>query len=101
MDRVRARPGGSCPSSMQVPGDPSSAAFLVGAALLAEAGELRIAGVGVNPTRTGFLAVLGRMGATVTVEGVDEHFGEPVADLAGPAGAALRHRGHGRRRFRG
>jgi 3-phosphoshikimate 1-carboxyvinyltransferase len=66
---------------LQVPGDPSSAAFLVGAAVLAEGGELRIAGVGVNPTRTGFLTVLGRMGAGVAMEDATEHFGEPVADL--------------------
>jgi 3-phosphoshikimate 1-carboxyvinyltransferase len=71
---------------MQVPGDPSSAAFLVGAAVLAEGGALRIARVGVNPTRTGFLEVLARMGATVRHEETDETFGEPVADLvAGPA----------------
>jgi 3-phosphoshikimate 1-carboxyvinyltransferase len=69
------------PFDLQVPGDPSSAAFLVGAAVLAERGELRIAGVGVNPTRTGFLRVLERMGAVVAVEEVTEHFGEPVADL--------------------
>jgi 3-phosphoshikimate 1-carboxyvinyltransferase len=69
------------PFVIQVPGDPSSAAFLVGAAVLGEGGELRIAGVGVNPTRTGFLAVLERMGASVPVEAVSEHFGEPVADL--------------------
>lgn len=81
------RPGGRIrPFEIQVPGDPSSAAFLAGAAVLAEAGELHIAGVGVNPTRTGFLAVLQRMGANVAVEGKTEHFGEPVADLVvGPA----------------
>ena len=44
--------------SLSVPGDPSSAAFLVGAAVLAHAGELVIENVGVNPTRTGFLDVL-------------------------------------------
>jgi len=66
---------------LQVPGDPSSAAFLVGAAVLAEGGELRIARVGVNPTRTGFLGVLERMGARVPVEDVADHFGEPVGDL--------------------
>jgi 3-phosphoshikimate 1-carboxyvinyltransferase len=65
----------------EVPGDPSSAAFLVGAAVLAEGGELRLARVGVNPTRAGFLAVLERMGAPVPVENVTEHFGEPVGDL--------------------
>ncbi|HEX5386037.1 MAG TPA: 3-phosphoshikimate 1-carboxyvinyltransferase [Gemmatimonadales bacterium] len=74
------------PFEMQVPGDPSSAAFLVGAAILAEAGELRIAGVGQNPTRTGYLRVLDRMGAAVRVGDVTEPFDEPVGDLiAGPA----------------
>ena len=53
------------PLSLAVPGDPSSAAFMVGAALLAQQGELTIENVGVNPTRTGFLVVLERMGAHV------------------------------------
>jgi len=69
------------PFELQVPGDPSSAAFLVGAALLAEGGELRIASVGINPTRTGFLAVLERMGASPRVEAPVTEFGEPVGDL--------------------
>ena len=69
------------PFELQVPGDPSSAAFLVGAALLAEEGELRISGVGVNPTRIGFLAVLERMGANVRIESPGIEFGEPVGDL--------------------
>jgi 3-phosphoshikimate 1-carboxyvinyltransferase len=74
------------PFDMQVPGDASSAAFVVGAAVLAERGELRIAGVGLNPTRTGFLAVLARMGARVDLENRADHFGEPVGDLVvGPA----------------
>lgn len=79
---IEFRPGGRVePFDIQVPGDPSSAAFLVGAAVLAEGGELRIAGVGVNPTRTGFLRVLQRMGAQVAVDASDTSFGEPVADL--------------------
>jgi len=79
---IEFRPGGRIqPFDIQVPGDPSSAAFLVGAAVLAEGGELRIAGVGVNPTRTGFLRVLERMGAPVTVDATHTSFGEPVADL--------------------
>lgn len=69
------------PFALQVPGDPSSAAFLVGAALLAEGGELRISAVGINPTRIGFLAVLQRMGATVRVESPVTEFDEPVGDL--------------------
>jgi len=77
------------PFAMQVPGDSSSAAFIVGAAVLAEAGELRIAGVGLNPTRTGFLDVLGRMGARPRVESVEMRYGEPVGDLVvGPAALA-------------
>jgi len=84
---IEFRPAGRVePFDLQVPGDPSSAAFLVGAAVLAEAGELRIAGVGVNPTRIGFLRVLERMGAAVRLEARDTSFGEPVADLvAAPA----------------
>jgi 3-phosphoshikimate 1-carboxyvinyltransferase len=79
---IEFRPGGRIePFDIQVPGDPSSAAFLVGASVLAEGGELRIAGVGVNPTRTGFLRVLERMGARITVDASDTSFGEPVADL--------------------
>ncbi len=75
--------GGGClePFDVQVPGDPSSAAFLVGAAVMAQAGELRITGVGLNPTRTGFLEVLSRMGVTVAVENSTSHFGEPAGDL--------------------
>ena len=84
---IEFRPGARIePFDIQVPGDPSSAAFLVGAAALAQAGELCIAGVGVNPTRTGFLRVLERMGATVRLEAGDTSFGEPLADLVvGPA----------------
>jgi len=69
------------PFDLQVPGDPSSAAFLVGAATLATAGELRLSGVGVNPTRIGFLTVLARMGGEVHREAPGEEGGEPVADL--------------------
>jgi 3-phosphoshikimate 1-carboxyvinyltransferase len=84
--RICFTPGGVLtPFDLQVPGDLSSAAFLVGAALLSSGGELRIRGVGVNPTRTGFLTVIRRMGSGVRVEGEHAEAGEPVADLvAGP-----------------
>jgi 3-phosphoshikimate 1-carboxyvinyltransferase len=65
----------------EIPGDISSAAFLVGAAVLAEAGELVVADVGVNPTRTGFLNVLERMGGRVERTGERVAGSEPVADL--------------------
>ena len=66
---------------MQIPGDVSSAAFLVGAAILAEGGELGIHGVGLNPTRTGFLTVLARMGAAVHQVETGTEGGEPVGDI--------------------
>ncbi|HEX4575302.1 MAG TPA: 3-phosphoshikimate 1-carboxyvinyltransferase [Gemmatimonadales bacterium] len=66
---------------LAVPGDASSAAFLVAAAVLAEGGELCVANVGVNPTRTGFLVVLARMGAPVERVNLRDEGGEPVADL--------------------
>ncbi len=70
-----------------IPGDISSAAFLVAAAALAEGGELLIEQVGVNPTRTGCLAVLERMGVHVERLNLGAEGGEPVADLlVRPAG---------------
>jgi 3-phosphoshikimate 1-carboxyvinyltransferase len=79
--------GRLAPFDLQVPGDPSSAAFIVGAGVLAETGELIVAGVGLNPTRTGFLTVLARMGAGVAREDVTERFGEPVGHLVVRPGA--------------
>src|SRR5437016_11012265 len=74
---------------LSVPGDASSAAFLVGAAALAQDGELVIENVGVNPTRTGCLVVLARMGARVERVNLRDAGGEPVADLVARP-AALR-----------
>jgi len=75
---------------LSVPGDASSAAFLIAAAVLAEGGELVIENVGVNPTRTGFLVVLERMGAQVERVNLRDAGGEPVADLIARPSAALR-----------
>jgi 3-phosphoshikimate 1-carboxyvinyltransferase len=69
------------PLDLAVPGDFSSAAFFVALALLSRAGPLRIRGVGVNPTRTGLLSVLARMGGRVVLEDSCEICGEPAADL--------------------
>lgn len=63
-----------------VPGDVSSAAFLVAAAALTGA-ELTVSGVGLNPTRTRYLTVLGRMGVDVEQRATGEALGEPVGDL--------------------
>ena len=75
------------PTSFVVPGDPSSAAFPVVAALLAPSAEVRIEAVCVNPLRTGLLTTLREMGAALEL--VDERTigGEPVADLVVRAGA--------------
>lgn len=79
---VRRMPGLHC----MVPGDFSSAAFLLAAALLAEGGELVVEEVGVNPTRTGLLEVVGRMGGRIELEGRRIEAGEPLASLrVGPA----------------
>jgi 3-phosphoshikimate 1-carboxyvinyltransferase len=67
--------------NLEIPGDVSSAAFPLGAAVLATAGALVIRGVGVNPTRTGVLDVLARMGAPVVLENERVAGTEPVADL--------------------
>lgn len=64
-----------------VPGDFSSAAFLMSAALLVPGSEVRVEGVGMNPTRTGFLSVLSRMGARVEVEPGSPSGDEPVGAL--------------------
>jgi 3-phosphoshikimate 1-carboxyvinyltransferase len=67
--------------SIDVPGDFSSAAPFLAAATLLPGSELRLHGVGVNPTRTGFLHVLERMGARISVYNRRQAAGEPVADL--------------------
>ena len=79
---IRFEPTGRLePFDLEVPGDPSSAAFLVGAALLADAGSLRVEGIGLNPTRAGYLRVLDRMGARISVVARGTRCGEPVGDL--------------------
>jgi len=67
--------------AITIPGDVSSAAFFIIACLLLENSEIRIKGVGINPTRTGIIDVLREMGANIVIENVRELCGEPVADL--------------------
>ncbi|MGD9737219.1 MAG: 3-phosphoshikimate 1-carboxyvinyltransferase [Solirubrobacterales bacterium] len=69
------------PRRIDVPADLSSAAFFVVAAALVAGSEVVLERVGVNPTRTGVLTVLARMGADVEVDPEGEHGGEPVARL--------------------
>lgn len=64
-----------------VPGDLSSAAFMVLAGCLADQGELVIEQVGLNPTRTGVLRILELMGADISIEASPATVGEPVGRL--------------------
>ena len=69
------------PQVIEVPGDPSSAAFFTVAALLVPGSELTIENVGLNPTRAGLFTVLRQMGARIEELDRREVGGEPVADL--------------------
>jgi 3-phosphoshikimate 1-carboxyvinyltransferase len=79
--RVVVRGGAPKPFDLEVPGDPSSAAFFVVAALITPGSDLTIESVSLNPTRLGFVDVLRRMGGDIEVEPAGERCGEPVGDL--------------------
>lgn len=64
-----------------VPGDISSAAFFIAGALMVEGSELLIKDVGLNPTRTGFIDVIKKMGGSVEVLDETEVSGEPLGSL--------------------
>lgn len=72
-----------------LPGDLSAATFFIVAAVLAPRGELYVEDVGVNPSRTGILDVLGQMGATISFLNAREYNCEPVADLHVKGGGKL------------
>lgn len=67
--------------SLRVPGDISSAAFFLLGASIAAKSDLLLEGVGINPTRTGIVEILTRMGARIDLLRLREVGGEPVADL--------------------
>jgi len=69
------------PQTIEVPGDPSSAAFFIVAALIVPGSELLIQNVGLNPTRAGIVTVLRQMGGSIEELNPREVGGEPVADL--------------------
>jgi 3-phosphoshikimate 1-carboxyvinyltransferase len=86
---VRRKPGRATVSGaerlalgeVEVPGDFSAAAPFIVAATLLPGSELSVHDLGLNPTRTGLLDVLGRMGARITVFNRRKAGGEPVGDL--------------------
>lgn len=66
---------------VDVPRDPSSAAFPVCAALIVPGSDVLVPGIGLNPTRAGLFTTLREMGADLTYENERTEGGEPVADL--------------------
>lgn len=69
------------PQAIVVPGDPSSAAFPMVAALIVPGSAIRIENIGINPTRAGLIEVLQAMGADIGLANARTVGGEPVADL--------------------
>ena len=69
------------PQVIEVPRDPSSAAFPVCAALITQGSDVLIPNIGLNPTRAGLFTTLRDMGADLLYENKREEGGEPVADL--------------------
>jgi 3-phosphoshikimate 1-carboxyvinyltransferase len=67
--------------ALQVPGDISSAAFFLLGATIAPGSDLTLEGVGINPTRTGIIEILTRMGARIDLTALRVVGGEPVADI--------------------
>ncbi|HZF43253.1 MAG TPA: 3-phosphoshikimate 1-carboxyvinyltransferase [Sphingomonadaceae bacterium] len=73
-------------TAIVVPGDPSSAAFPLVAALLSPRSQVTVRDVMINPSRTGLLATLAEMGADLRVENRREANGEEIADITARAG---------------
>src|SRR5581483_10894418 len=79
---VRLTPGAAlAPLSMRVPNDISAAAFWMVAAAAHPDAEVRLTGVGLNPTRTGIIDALREMGADLAIEEERIVGGEPVGDV--------------------
>jgi len=68
-------------TKISVPGDCSSAAFLIASAILIPESKLTLHDVGINPTRTGILNVLTKMGADISIMNNGESGGEPIANI--------------------
>jgi 3-phosphoshikimate 1-carboxyvinyltransferase len=68
-------------ANIDVPGDFSSAAFFIGAALMVKGSEVTVKGVGLNPLRIGLLKILRKMGAHISVENERTVSGERVGDI--------------------
>jgi 3-phosphoshikimate 1-carboxyvinyltransferase len=79
--RLEATPALSA-MTWDVPGDISSAAFLLVAAAIVDGSDLTITNLGLNPSRTGLLDVMSRMGAEIDVRVAGKRFDEPFGDVS-------------------
>lgn len=66
---------------LTLPGDISAAAFLIAAASITPGSEVRLPGVGINPTRVGIIDALRMMGGVIEIQNPREQAGEPVGDI--------------------
>lgn len=79
---------------LSIPGDISSAAFLIAAAALLPNSRLDIEGVGINPTRTKFLAQLQSLGLELEIDEKQDDCNEPVGDVHVTPGSGLDSKGN-------
>jgi 3-phosphoshikimate 1-carboxyvinyltransferase len=79
--RVQVKAGAPNPFDIDVPGDPSSAAFFAVGAAITPGSDVVLEGVSCNPSRIGFVEVLRRMGADIEVAVHGETCGEPFGDM--------------------
>jgi 3-phosphoshikimate 1-carboxyvinyltransferase len=88
---VRVNPSRlTSPGVLHVPGDVSSAVYLLCAAAAVPVSSLCVLSVGVNPTRSAALDVMRRMGVRIQISNRTQWSGEPVADIVVAGGAPLR-----------
>ena len=85
--QITVRPSGLAAVDVRVPGDISAAAYWLVAGCCHPNAQVRVEGVGINPTRTGVLEVLQSMGASIRLENVHEEGGEPTADILAESSA--------------
>jgi len=78
---LRVSAGAPSPFELDVPGDPSSAAFWIVGAVITPGSDIEVVGVSCNRTRIAFVDVLRRMGASIDVDVTGEQLGEPVGGI--------------------
>ena len=78
---IRIKSGSIKPFELNVPGDASSAAFLIVAALITPGSLVTIEEMGLNPLRIRYIELLKNMGAQIVVDKTDERLGEPIGSV--------------------